>query len=595
MTLSGVVVFKKPPTWSAVVYYNREIMINEQPATNQELLEEIFILKQRIKETDKLEAENMRLKEVQQENERKISALFYEAFHYIAIMAPDGILLEVNRSWLHFSGVKEVEYLDKPLWKMPCWTHSVELQTKLHAAVISAANGEVVHLDVTYTATGGRLCCVDFARKPMKDEHGEILFLIAEGRDITKRKQAEIELRQFKTISDEARYGVLILDLDKNVTYSNAAYAEMHGYTPDKIIGKPLSFSHTEQQIDKVNKLIDRLKQIDLFTAEEIFRKRKDNSEFPVFLTGTLIKDATGTPLFIAFMVIDITEQKQAEKALSENQALYRNLFYSAPMGMMQTSPEGRFLRCNKAFSTLLGYESTEEMLETITDTATQVYADPNSQKKMMDALKRSQSWYYAELPYLRKDGSIMIGKLAIRKVLHPDGTISYYEGILQDVTEQRIAEEMVKKKESELEAKNLYLEELNTALKVLLQRVEKDRNDLDENVLTNVKQFIMPYVLNLKKFKLDYEAKTFVNLIESNLKDITSAFSKKLSSKYYNLTPKELEIANLIKEGKTTKEISEILYVSPGTINVHRDKIRRKLNVKNNKINLRSYLLNLP
>ena len=83
-------------------------------------------------------------------------------------------------------------------------------------------------------------------------------------------------------------------------------------------------------------------------------------------------------------------------------------------------------------------------------------------------------------------------------------------------------------------------------------------------------------------------------NILESNLTNILSPFLNKLSLKYKNLTPREIQIAHLIKEGKTSKEIAELLNMSPGTVAFHRENIRNKLNLKNNKENLRSYLMTL-
>jgi DNA-binding CsgD family transcriptional regulator len=84
------------------------------------------------------------------------------------------------------------------------------------------------------------------------------------------------------------------------------------------------------------------------------------------------------------------------------------------------------------------------------------------------------------------------------------------------------------------------------------------------------------------------------IDIIETNLKEIISPFSKKLSDPMINLTPKEIQIASFIKQGITTKEIAQSLNCSVRTIDGHRDNIRIKLKIKNKKINLRTYLMNL-
>ena len=92
----------------------------------------------------------------------------------------------------------------------------------------------------------------------------------------------------------------------------------------------------------------------------------------------------------------------------------------------------------------------------------------------------------------------------------------------------------------------------------------------------------------------LDEKLRTYLDILESNLNDIISPFLKNLSSQYLNLTPTEIQVANLIREGKSTKEIAEILNISERAIEFHRNNIREKLGLKKAKTNLRSYLMTL-
>jgi len=165
----------------------------------------------------------------------------------------------------------------------------------------------------------------------------------------------------------------------------------------------------------------------------------------------------------------------------------------------------------------------------------------------------------------------------------------------LVDITELRRADETLKIRGQQLENKTRELEELNAALRVLLKRREEDRNELEEKVLTNVRKLVLPYIEKLKKGRPDPVARTSILILESNLKDIIAPFSNKLSSLHMNLAPRELQVASLIKEGKTTKEIAEFLNVTPSAVNICRHRIRHKLGLNNRKINLQTYLSQLP
>lgn len=174
---------------------------------------------------------------------------------------------------------------------------------------------------------------------------------------------------------------------------------------------------------------------------------------------------------------------------------------------------------------------------------------------------------------------------------IYNNGKIDGIMGFNIDITEQKQAEEALKEREKELQLKTHSLEESNTALKVLLKKRDEDRRELEEKVLLNIKEIVVPYLEKLRKSGLDGLQNTYFGILESNLKDIISSFSFRLSSAYLNLTPSEIKVANLVKQGKRNKEIAELLNFSSRTAAFHRESIRKKLGIKNKKTNLRTYL----
>jgi DNA-binding CsgD family transcriptional regulator len=167
-------------------------------------------------------------------------------------------------------------------------------------------------------------------------------------------------------------------------------------------------------------------------------------------------------------------------------------------------------------------------------------------------------------------------------------------EKLKQEIEERKQAEQNLKKRETELEIQAAELEEVNSALRVLLKRRDEDKTEFEEKTLSNVKELVLPYLERLKRSGLDAKQTAYANILESNLNDIVSPFIHKLSSKYIGLTPTEIQIANLVKEGKTTKEIAEILNSSIRTVEFHRKNIRKKIGIVNRKANLRSHLLSM-
>jgi DNA-binding CsgD family transcriptional regulator len=176
--------------------------------------------------------------------------------------------------------------------------------------------------------------------------------------------------------------------------------------------------------------------------------------------------------------------------------------------------------------------------------------------------------------------------------IQNPDGTMSSVQ-VIADITARKSAEKALTEREVELKLKTNSLEETNTALRVLLKRRNDDKTELEEKILVNVKQLVIPLLEKVKKRRLDSEQMANLDLLESNLNDIISPFLRNLSAKYVNLTPTEIRVAYFIREGKTTKEIAEVMALSPRTVETHRKKIRTKLGIEN-KENLRSHLLPL-
>jgi ATP/maltotriose-dependent transcriptional regulator MalT len=154
--------------------------------------------------------------------------------------------------------------------------------------------------------------------------------------------------------------------------------------------------------------------------------------------------------------------------------------------------------------------------------------------------------------------------------------------------------ERKVKERTKELEIKTNNLAEVNIALEVLLNKREEDKTGLENDILLNVREMILPYVEKLKKTDLDEQQEAFLSIIEANLNEIISPFIRGLSLKFLDMTPTEIQIANLIIIGKSSKQIAEILEKSPRTIDTHRKNIREKIGLKKKRANLRSRLLSM-
>lgn len=159
----------------------------------------------------------------------------------------------------------------------------------------------------------------------------------------------------------------------------------------------------------------------------------------------------------------------------------------------------------------------------------------------------------------------------------------------LQDSKDE--LELLVSERTDALKQKTFRLEESNIALRVLLKQREVDKKEIEAKVLHNVEKLILPSLENLKTKMPEFEENIFIEIIESNLKEITSSFAYDLSGNLTKLTPTEIQVANMVRNGIRTKQIAKNLRLSQKTIATHRQNIRKKLSLTNKKMNLQTFL----
>jgi len=163
-----------------------------------------------------------------------------------------------------------------------------------------------------------------------------------------------------------------------------------------------------------------------------------------------------------------------------------------------------------------------------------------------------------------------------------------------EEITNLKLAEEALKKSQEALFEQKQSLEETNIALKVLLKQRGEDKDELEKKVLANVKDLVLPYVEKLKNARLKPKEKTLVEIVEDHLNDVISPLLQSFTNAKILLTPQEMHVASLVKDGKTSKEIANILNVAETTVNFHRKNLRQKFGLTNKQSNLRSYLMSI-
>ena len=457
----------------------------------------------------------------------------------------------------------------------------------------------------------------------VKNDRGEPLCMMDSFVDITERKQVEEELRIKDYAIASSINGIGIAGLEGKITYVNDAALRMWGADDvSEVLGKsPLDFAEDKEDAVRIFEEFIRTGG----WSGEVFGRRKDGSPITLHLTASLVKNDRGEPVCMMDSFVDITERKQMEEDLRIKESAINSSINGIAIGDLA----GNITYVNDAFLGLWGGSDPAEVLGRSAVT----FAQSKEDALVIINTVLTQGNWVGEITGTKKDGTPLSVQLSAHLVENEKGDPVCMMCSFVDITERKEAEEKLQrayeglemrvlertgelveanrklqkeieerkqvessllKKELELELKSLNLEEANTALKVLLKRREQDKDELEEKVLNNIRELIMPGVAKLKSTPLSEKQKIYLDILESNLSDIASPFLQKLSAQYMNMTPTEIQVASLVREGKTTKDIADLLNISERGVEFHRNNIRMKLGLKNRKANLRSYLLSL-
>lgn len=409
-------------------------------------------------------------------------------------------------------------------------------------------------------------------------------------------KESEARLRD---IAENVPAWVWEVDSEGRYTYSSPAVSRILGYKANEVIGKFFyDFFHPDEK-KKLTKAA-----LKIFSLKKPFRRFvnrnvcKDGKTVILLTSGVPLLDAKGGLVGYRGADTNITEQYIAEESLRKSEEHLRSIMESA-MGFtiyrLVYDPDSirslRVVFVSPSFADIVGLPEPMKF-ETWFDAV-----HPDDIDRITMANKRAFRTQRFDEVYRtfndKKGGWRWIHAIATGGT-RTDGWNRYVNGIMIDVTDMQEAYEKLKTNEDELKRKTRDLEQLNTALNALLEKREKDKFDLQDRISANIKQLILPYLARMRIDNLKDEKHMLLDIIESNLNEVTATFSIELSSKHIGLTPTEIKVADLVRQGQRTKQIAKFLNLSHKTVETHRAGIRQKLAIKNKKINLQTYLMSM-
>ncbi|MGK7954060.1 MAG: PAS domain S-box protein [Crocosphaera sp.] len=412
--------------------------------------------------------------------EEKFRAIFNQTFQFIGLLDLEGNLLEANETALNAIGINAEEVIGKPFWETPWWSYSSELQSQLKTAIQEAKQGKTIRFDAIHFDKNNRKINIDFSLTPFKNKSGEIVFLIPEGRDITKLKKTRKELRKNEQ-ELEAIFDILpdlFFRIKSNgiiLEYRGASQSDFY-VSPEIFLGKSVLEMLPHPVSKKWQKAITDVSTLkNLISIEYSLHTATEEEYYEARLVP--FSDAE-----IIAIVRNITKERKAQLELKKSQKFLQMIIDFLPVALFvkDGNPEkfGQLLLVNKACEDIFGLKSSQCIGKTGYDLF------PLEQAKFYDKKdKKAFSQGFPEKIPEELIDSYNKGTRIIKTVKVPlydeQNQPEYLVGITEDITQRKQAEIDRQKSDQLLQAISLAQSQFiaDTTPTILF-------NDLLENLL---------------------------------------------------------------------------------------------------------------
>jgi PAS domain S-box-containing protein len=383
------------------------------------------------------------------ESRLRLQAAALEAAHNaIVITDREGKILWVNPGFATLTGYTLEEAIGQNPRILKSGKQPLVFYKDLWDTVLA---GNVWHGELTNRRKDGTLYEEEMTITPVRNEAVAITHFIAIKQDVTERKRAEKALRESEQFSREviasAQEGVVVYDREFRYQVWNRFMEELTGVPASEALGKHGFdlFPHLREQ--KVEGLLQRA------LAGEVVRS--PDMPFRVPTTGKSGWIASvfsphfgdgGEILGVIGIIDDITERKRAETARQESEERFRSLFENATVGIYRTTATGQVLLANPALLKMLGYKTVEELAER--NLEEEGFEPTYPRQRFRERMDRDGEVKGLEVVWERQDGSTIFVRESARAICGEGNQLLYYDGIVEDITERKLAEEMLQESE---------------------------------------------------------------------------------------------------------------------------------------------------
>ena len=283
--------------------------------------------------------------------------------------------------------------------------------------------------------------------------------------------------------------------------------------------------------------------------------------------------------------------RKQMEEALKKSEIRYRAVVEDQTELISRFLPDFTCTFANEAYCRYFG----KEREELIGRSLRQLFPEKELPRleKQLAAMTPAAPAMIHEQKIIGARGDIRWQLWSNRVIFDERGRVVEYQSVARDITKRRMAETALKKSRRILKEQKKVLEQKNVALREILEQIGFEKKQIKDNVIKNVDELLIPIIRKMKTHAAGRMI-IYIDLLEQNLEELASSFGKKISRAELKLTPREIEICSLLKNGLTSKEMADILHISVKTVERHRESIRKKFDIQHKRINLFTFLQQL-
>lgn len=368
-----------------------------------------------------------------------LSVVFDEAFQLMGLLKPDGTLIKINKTAYRSINGKEAEVLGKPFWDTPWWAHSREERERLRKGIEAAARGEFIRFETTHATRDGSLAYIDFSLKPVKDENGNVVLIVPEGREITERRRAEEALREaavkYRIVADNT-YNWEFWLREGRFIYTSPSCRRISGHEAAEFYADPGLIDRIVHPDDRQFWVRHRHDIVQAKTQGEVeFRIIHQDGDIrwihhvcmPVF-------DDNGKHLGTRGSFSDITKRKQAE----EKNLRLAGIVESSDDAVIGKTVDGIITSWNRGAAKIFGYTEDEVLGKPVT------FLVPSDYKAQVlhvhERVKLGEHIEHFETVSRRKSGELIHMSLTYSPVRDAQERVIAVSTIGRDITEQKKA-----------------------------------------------------------------------------------------------------------------------------------------------------------